>query len=63
MGFFDSLFNTNTKPIEEMSDSEIIRALKRDDIGHAYRAKLCMEAENRGIPWRQSEWDKRYKNK
>lgn len=65
MGFFDNLFSSNPKKLSEMSDKELTREVQRP-MKHgdtpASRARAAMEAEKRGIAWRQSEWDKKYKD-
>ena len=49
MGFLDQLFGSNAKSYEDMSDTEIIRRLKRKDLSIAQRAKLIQEAKARGL--------------
>ena len=44
------LFGSNKhKTVKEMSDSEIIRQLKKKNLDIATRAKLIMEAQERGL--------------
>lgn len=60
MGFFDALKRSSSKSYSDMSDRELKRDLQRSmgrNTGEsvATRAKKIMEAEKRGLDWKEKK--------